>query len=160
GLRGKVITAHLYKARPHALAGRFDEARREYQAALALEAQANHSAIYCRMAACEFKAGETARAGGVLRQGRAQAPSPPRVSRTLLTEAVRLKLPRPLKARFDQEFDAGLAAPPTGADAAELAALAATLKQARVNYHGQKTHAKKIVGYVDKARAAAAFTEK
>jgi hypothetical protein len=112
------------------------------------------------MAACEFKAGDTARAEELLQQARAQAPSPLRVSYTMVTEAVRLKLPRPLKARFDQEFNAGLAAPPTAADAAELASLAATLKHAHVKYYGQKTHAKKIVGYVDKARTAAAFTEK
>jgi hypothetical protein len=77
----------------------------------------------------------------------------------MLIEAIRLKLPRPLKTRFDAEFKAGLAAPPTGAAAAGLAHVTAALQRWDVTYHGQKTHTKKVMGYLDRARTAADFTE-
>src|SRR5262249_7486871 len=56
-LRSKLSTTHLFNARSHAEAGRFDEARQEYQTTLALDSK-NEAAVLCKWAACEFKAGD------------------------------------------------------------------------------------------------------
>lgn len=157
-LRGKVGTAHLWNARHHAEDGRFAEARRHYEAALTFFDGKEQASIWCRRAACEFKAGDAALAEEYLGKARALGESPLGVSYTLLTECARLKLDRKLKARFEKEFKEGLAEPPTAAAAADLVGLAASLQAAEVSYHGQKTHAKKIVAYAQQA-ADAEFTE-
>ena len=58
-LRRRLSTAHIFHARSHAEAQRFEEARAEYRAALALSEQEDNSSVYCKWAACEFKAGDT-----------------------------------------------------------------------------------------------------
>jgi tetratricopeptide (TPR) repeat protein len=153
-LRGKVVTTHMYLARSHAEADRFDDGRREYQAALALAEERDAPGVLCRWAACEFRAKDDARAEELLRQARARAPSPLGVAYLMLVESVRLKLPRPLKARFEAEFKAGLEAPPTAAAAAFLAQTVYALHRHGAVYHGQKTHAKKVLAYVERARGA------
>jgi hypothetical protein len=72
----------------------------------------------------------------------------------MVIEAIRLKLPRPLKTRFDQEFNAALAEPPSAAGAVAVLTTTAAHRLAGVTYHGQKTHEKKVLGYVDRARSA------
>jgi tetratricopeptide (TPR) repeat protein len=157
-LRGKVGTAHLWNARHHAEEGRFDEARRHYEAALTFFDGKAQAPIFCRRAACEFKAGDAARAEDYLAQARALGASPLGVSYTLLTECARLKLDRKTKARFAKEFKAGLEVPSSPAAAADLVSLAASLQGAGVSYYGQKSHAKQIIAYAQKAHGAA-FTE-
>jgi tetratricopeptide (TPR) repeat protein len=157
-LRLKLSTAHTFKARAHAEAARFTEARPEYQAALALDERKDHHAVLCKWAACEFKAGESARAEELLGQALAGAGARLAVAYSMLIECIRLKLPRPLKNRFDQEFKQSLLEPPTAAGAAAVADTAAVHRLAGVVYHGQKTHEKKVLAYLDKA-AKAEFTE-
>jgi tetratricopeptide (TPR) repeat protein len=158
-LRGKVALAHQFLARAHAEAGRFDEARAQYQAALAMDTESkNNSTVLAKWAACEFKAGDAARGEELLQQALAQALSPLGLAYQMLVESIRLKLPRPYKPRFDREFNEGLAAAPTGAAAEDLIGLTASLQGANVTYLGQKTHQKKVLAYLDKARAAD-FTE-
>jgi tetratricopeptide (TPR) repeat protein len=158
-LRWKISTAHSFKARAHAEAGQFEEARAEYQAALALrETNRNESAIYCKWAACEFKAANPERAEELLQQALGEAGNRLAVAYSMLIEVIRLKLPRTLKTRFDREFNASLAEAPTGAGAAAVADTAATHRLAGVTYTGQKTHEKKVLGYLEKAKKAS-FTE-
>src|SRR5205085_11638090 len=59
-LRMRLGTAHTYNARGFAEKGEYDEARREYQAALDLEGK-DSGAVLCKWAACEIKAGDEAR---------------------------------------------------------------------------------------------------
>ena len=68
----------------------------------------------------------------------------------MLGEATRFKLARPLKTRFNKEFEEGLGGPPDGAAAAGLAHTVATQHRAGVRYHGQKTHDKKVMNYLDR----------
>jgi tetratricopeptide (TPR) repeat protein len=157
-LRAKIGTAHTYNARSLAEARRFDEARAEYQAALALKEHRDDSAVLCKWAACEFKAGSSARAEELLEQALQHSGIRLSVAYSMLLETIRLKLPAPLKTRFNREFNAALAEPPTGAGAAALADTAATHLAAGVTYHGQKTHEKKVLAYLEKARKAD-FTE-
>jgi tetratricopeptide (TPR) repeat protein len=150
GLRRKLGTAHLFHARAHAEAKRFDEARAEFRAALSLSEGRNNSSVYCKWAACEFKAGDEARAEELLGQALADAGSRLGVAYGMLVEVIRLRLTK-LKKRFNDEFNALLAQPADGASAAAIVETSAAHKSAGVTYHGQKTHDKKVLGYLQQA---------
>jgi tetratricopeptide (TPR) repeat protein len=158
GLRSQVGTAHLFNARSQAEAGQFDQARAEYQAALAYWDQKDRSSVYCKWAACEFKAGQDARAEELVQQAQTEAGSDVAVAFGMLIEAIRLKLRPALKTRFNKAFTGGLAEPPTSRAAASLAEIARAHHVAGFTYHGQKTHEKKVLAYVEKA-SKADFTE-
>jgi tetratricopeptide (TPR) repeat protein len=157
-LRGRLSTAHLFHARTFTEAGQFDEARAEYQAARAFQEGKPDGTILCKWAACEFKAGNPTRAEELLQQALAEAGTPLGIAYSLLIETIRLKLPRALKVRFDKAFNEALGEPPTGVSAAAIAQTAAAHRLAGVTYHGQKTHEKKVLAYISKARRAG-FTE-
>jgi tetratricopeptide (TPR) repeat protein len=150
-LRAKIGNAHLYRARTFAETGAFAEARADYQASLTFSERDQSSATWCKWAACEFKAGDPARAEELLQQALAEVGSGLAVAFSMVIEAIRLKLARPLKTRFDKEFKAGLAEPPTAAAATALVDTMAAHRLAGVTYHGQKTHEKKVLTYLGKA---------
>ena len=156
-LRRQVSSAHLYQARSFAEAEDFDAARREYQAALAM-GEGDNSTVLCKWAACEFKAGDTSRGEELLQQAAAQAGNDLGIAYSMLIEVIRLKLPGTYKTRFNNAFNEGLAAPPTGKAAAALASVTASHHAASVTYYGQKTHQKKVLDYLKKAESAT-FTE-
>jgi tetratricopeptide (TPR) repeat protein len=156
-LRGKISSAHLFQARAHAEEGHFEEARAEYRASLAHRDGESYPAL-CKWAACEFKAGNPDRAEELLREALTEAGTGLAVAYSMVIEAIRLKLPRPLKTRFDREFNAALAEPPSAAAAAAILSTTAAHRAAGITYHGQKTHEKKVLAYADKARRAD-FTE-
>jgi tetratricopeptide (TPR) repeat protein len=149
-LRGKVGTAHLLNARSHAEAGRFTEARAEYQRALSYREGKDESFVLCKWAACEFKAGDSARAEELLQKALADSGSRLAIAFSMLIETIRLKLPPRLKNRFNAEFKAGLTEPPTAMVAVALAATAAVHQQAGIQYRGQKTHEKQVLAYLEK----------
>jgi tetratricopeptide (TPR) repeat protein len=151
-LRQRLGAAHLFQARVDVEQGRFDAARQHYDAAAPLEGEKEQWMLFTRRAACEFKAGETARAEEWLQQAVSRAPDPLAVSFRMLTEAIRLKLPRALKTRFDKEYKAGLAAPVVPEAAAELVEFLASLKELGVTYNGLKTHESAILKYTSKAQ--------
>ena len=157
-LRGKLSTTHLFSARAHAEAGRFDAARAEYRTALALDTK-GEAAVLCKWAACEFKAGDNARGEELLRQALAKAGVPIGIAFSMLIEATRLKLARPLKARFNQWFVDSLAEPPTAAGVHDVLDTAAVHRLSGVTYYGQKTHEKKVLGYAERARKGVDFSE-
>jgi tetratricopeptide (TPR) repeat protein len=148
-LRHRLGTAHIFNARTHAEAECFDEARAEFRAALAISEKGDNSSVYCKWAACEFKAGDPARAEELLGQALADAGSRLAVAYSMLIEVIRLKLTR-LKKRFNDEYNTLLATPADGASAAAIADTAAAHKAAGVTYHGQKTHEKKVLEYLKK----------
>jgi tetratricopeptide (TPR) repeat protein len=150
-LRSKVGTAHLFYARSHAEAGRFPEARAEYQMALSYREGSDEASVLCKWAACEFKAGDIARAEELLEKALAESGSRLATAYSMLIEAIRLKLAPKLKSRFDKEFKEGLATAPTAVAAAALAQTAATHQLAGVTYRGQKTHEKQVLTYLEKA---------
>lgn len=150
-LRRKVSEAHLLLARSHGEAGRFDEARQQFQAALDLSRDADGSAIQAHWAACEFKAGAAERAEELVRQALEQAPAAVGIAFLLLTEIIRLKLDRALKKRFEDDFKRGLAEP-TPAGAVFLARILAELHTGGISYLGQKGHVQKVKSYIHKAR--------
>jgi tetratricopeptide (TPR) repeat protein len=151
-LRGNVCTAHLFLARALAEAGKFEAARAEYQASLALEVGDKSSAL-CKWAACEFKAGETEKAEELLQKALAEAKNNRlAIAFSMLIEVIRLKLPRTLKTRFDKEFKEALAEPPTAEGAVAVASTAAVHRLVHIQYTGQKTHEAKALAYLKGAQ--------
>src|SRR5262249_19817271 len=134
-LRQRLGTAHLFNARALTEKGKFDEARAEFRAALALSEGRNNSTVYCKWAACEFKAGDAARAEELLGQALGETGSRLAVAYGMLIEVIRLRLTK-LKKRFNDEFNARLADPADGASAAAIAETTASHKAAGVTYHG------------------------
>jgi tetratricopeptide (TPR) repeat protein len=157
-LRAKRSNAHLFRARTFAEAGQFDEARADYQASINLGDPRQQASPLCKWSACELKAGNSERAEELLARARAEVGSQAAIAFNMVIEAIRLKLPRPLKSRFDKELNDALKEPPTGVAAALVAQTAASHQLAGVKYHGQKTHEKKVLAYVAKAHHAD-FTE-
>jgi tetratricopeptide (TPR) repeat protein len=156
-LRAKISTAHVYHARAFAELSRFEEARAAYRAALEFGAGNNRS-VLCKWAACEFKAGDAARAEELLAQTLQESGSRLAVAYSMLIECIRLKLARALKSRFDGEFKDALGEPPVAASVAAALESAAAHHAAGVTYHGQKSHEKKVLAYSEKARDSD-FTE-
>jgi tetratricopeptide (TPR) repeat protein len=153
-LRGKVGGAHLFRARTWAEAGQFDQARADYQAALTFRDSQDTYPVVCKWAACEFKAGNGERAEELLQKALAESGTRLAVAFNMLIETIRLKLAPALKKRFNDEFNAALAEPPSAAAAVALLSTAAAHQLAGVKYHGQKTHDKKVLAYATKALSA------
>jgi tetratricopeptide (TPR) repeat protein len=153
--RRKVAHAHLEQARALVEAKRYDEARQQAQAAETLFGSAPFRVLLVR-AACELKAGEAARAEELLQEARGAGADPLSVAYAMLVEAVRGKLPAGIRKRFDEEFKAGLAQPPSPAAAVSLLKLVRDLEEADITYFGQKTHAKKVIEYAVRAGEAGA----
>jgi tetratricopeptide (TPR) repeat protein len=152
-LRDSVGAAHLWVGRELTEHGRYDEARQNYQAALALRTDASDPTPLLRWAGCEFKAGQAERAEELLGQARQSGRSALELAFQLLVETARLKLDRALKSRFEQEFKEGLKQPPRSADAAALLEFTTALESQGVDYVGRKTHRQKVLTYVNKVRA-------
>jgi tetratricopeptide (TPR) repeat protein len=149
-LRTEVGVARLLIARAAAEKKKIDEARMEYQAALGLMPPQDHASIFCRWAAAEFKAGAAAGAEELLQ--RAQPHGTPLFNAyVMLTETIRLKLPRPLKARFEAAFKEGLDQEPTAKDLVLLVPYHVGLWKQEKPYVGAKTHQSKLLKYVDRA---------
>ncbi len=157
-LRSKVANAHAYHARVLAEAGRFDEARQEYQATLSFDDVGGGASILCKWSACEFKAGDAARAEELLAQAYVRQGHRLPVAFHMLIETIRFKLGRTLKSRFDKEFKEQLKEPPDAKAAAAIAETVAALRAAGVEYTGQKTHEKQVTAYLDRA-SEATFSE-
>ena len=157
-MRRQVSRAHTLNARAHGEAGRFDEARTEFEAALATLEGGDRFIVLAKWAACEFKADNTARAEELLTEARSEPGRNLALGFLLVMEAVRLKLPRPLKARFDADFAAALAATPTAEEAVAALNAAGSHRDAKIAYRGQKSHEKKLMDYLGRV-AKPSFTE-
>ena len=110
--------------------------------------------MLCKWAACEFKAGDEARAEELLARATAQTGNELAVAYSMLIEVIRLKLHGSYKTRFNKAFNEGLAAAPSGKAATGMATATATHHAAGVTYLGQKTHQKKVLDYLKKAEKA------
>jgi tetratricopeptide (TPR) repeat protein len=150
-LRRKLSDAHLLAARSYVERAQFDEARQQFQSALDLSSGPDGSMILAHWAACEFRAGEPARAEELIEQALARTTAPVGVAYLLLTEVVRLKLDRALKKRFETALKDGLAVP-TQTGAVFLTRILAGLHAGGVTYVGQKGHTQKVLSYIQKAR--------
>jgi tetratricopeptide (TPR) repeat protein len=149
-LRFGVALAHMDLAREHARAGRLDEARQQLEAADTLRGGAD-KVLLCLRATVELKARDTARADELLREAASGETPPASLAYAMLVEAALVKMPPALKSRFDREFKAALAGPPDARAAVGLLSRTVSLEAAGVTYYGQKTHAKNIRAYAERA---------
>lgn len=158
-LRVKTSYAHTLHARAHAEAGRFAEARAEYQASLGLSAKNDLYPVFCKWAACELKAGATVQAEELLQKALADANDRLAVAVHMAIEAHRSKLPRALSRRFETDLQAGLAEPPAPESAVRAVEIFGSHRVAEVEYRGQKSHEKAALAYLEKIPRAD-FNEK
>jgi tetratricopeptide (TPR) repeat protein len=159
-LRSKLAYVHLVVAREMTCADRLDEARLHYEAGLAVEpTESEKPSILLRWAACEFKAGNPGRAEELLAQARAAGGTPLALAFGMVVEVGRLKLSAELKQHFEQDFAAGLAAPVDPESVVQAAYYTGMLQGIDKPYPGMKTHDKKVMDYVKKAKKCE-FTER
>ncbi|MFN4258347.1 MAG: tetratricopeptide repeat protein [Gemmataceae bacterium] len=149
-LRDRVGYVHMLMACRHAEADRFEDARAEYQAALRYYKLGETASVFCKWAACEFKAGHAEKAEELIQQALAKADDRLAITFSMLIEVIRLKLTK-LKKRFNDDFNAALNQAPTAAAAVALASTVASHRAAGITYHGQKTHEKKALTYLEQA---------
>jgi tetratricopeptide (TPR) repeat protein len=149
-LRRKMLTAQMSRARQLAEKGKYDQARVHYQAGLDYAEGNNVYTVCGRWAAAEMKAGDTARAEELLAQARSRSPGELVLTYILLVEANRLKLGGPIKTRYTREFNKEVAGTGTPELAIALVGYVASLDAQGVDYHGWKSHTKKIFEYADR----------
>jgi tetratricopeptide (TPR) repeat protein len=149
-LRSSISAAHLGCARLDMEAGRFDEARAQIQSAFAFHDRPDDSFIRCRLAALEFKLGNLDAAEEQVRLAQEHTGSALGGSFRMLTEAIRVKLDKPLTKRFEKEFLDGLKEPPVPAAVVSMVEFADILLSGGVEYTGQATHIKKVQAYAEK----------
>ena len=152
-LRSKICEAHLVAACQDAAQSRFVEARQHLDEAATLGDNLAPGRLLAVRAVIAYKAGQNEEAETLRAQANAAAGLPLLVTFLVLGEAVRLKLDRSLKARFEKEFKEGIdCATPSAADAALLARFVAMLLMRGLDYHGMKTHVKKVVAYLERVK--------
>jgi tetratricopeptide (TPR) repeat protein len=156
-LRNRVSNAHMFHARSLAEKGQYDEARREYQTSLDHDSS-HRASLLCKWAACEFKAGDDARAEQLLMEAKGITGSELGTNYSMVIEAIRLKLAPAIKKRFEKAFTEGLKTPADPLSATHLADTAAVHVAAGIEYLGQKTHEKKVLTYLRNAQKLP-FTE-
>ena len=156
--RDDTIRCHLAYARLLATDNSFAEARKQLEAAKSLLAGQPNLTLLTRTASIELKAGDPAKAEELMTQARPLAGADPALTFIILSDLIRIKATKSVKTRFEREFAEGLAAPPSGSAAAALVHYAASLRQTPEPYLGQKTHEKKIIAYVERAKRSS-FTE-
>ena len=149
-LRRKMQTTQMACARQFSEKSEFDEARVCYRAALTYGEPDDLCSLCCRWAAAEMKAGDIARADELLRQARTRCPGELVITYILLVEANRLALGNTIKTRYTREFNKEIAGAGTPAVAVELVSFLRGLMDLGVDYHGQKSHTKKIWEYTDR----------
>ena len=151
-LRDKLAAAHLAAAQTHVSRRNYEKAREAFRATLDLCENANHYQVYVPWAACEFLANDSVRAEELLAQANSDAAHRLAVAFAMLVNAIKLKLGKALKTRFEREFNDLLSQPQTAAMTVALASEAVRLFRAGVKYVGQKSHEKKVLAYLEKAK--------
>lgn len=147
--RDRIGLVHLAQARELALGKRFEEARRSYQSALDVSEPGERYCVLAKLAACELKAGNGERGDELIAEANAQGRHAAAVSYHLVIEASRLKLPKAVKDRLSRAFSERLAQAPTADTAVVLLDIAAAHRKSDVEYHGQKTHERKVLAYLN-----------
>jgi hypothetical protein len=105
----------------------------------------------CPWAASEFRAGNDARAEELLAQIKNGRSEPLSIAFLMLGYAIRLKLPKKVKSRFEREFNALLKEPPTGQTVAAVADTVSTLSKGGIDYPGLKPQLRKVLAFIDRA---------
>jgi tetratricopeptide (TPR) repeat protein len=150
-LQSLTADAHLLAGRQAALAGDLEAARNAFRTALRFGSGIEDPAVLACWAVAEAKAGNTTEANEL----RARMAAHPHLRAMdvfwTLTETIRLKAKPAEKKAAEKAFAELLAGPPQAETVTALAAVLSNLSERPINYHGYKTHHKKMVDYVTKA---------
>ncbi|MFO0964929.1 MAG: hypothetical protein U0793_04970 [Gemmataceae bacterium] len=151
-LRHRMRQARWSCAAHYAGTGRTDEARALFKAVLDEPERPRTGFVLALWGVAELKWGQTAEGERLLAEAYAEAPQRLAPAWLILSEAKRLKLPRPLLKRFQTELDRELSAPPRAA--AGLACLIAlsAYDKAGLEAPGAAAIEKKIVKYLESVR--------
>jgi tetratricopeptide (TPR) repeat protein len=153
-LRDRLARARQNLGLELTLAGTFDAARAEYQAALALQ-EGHATPLYCQMAVLEMKARQPERAAELLATAEAVPGQRLAIRYCLVGESIRAKLSPAERKRIAADLTAALATPPTPPEVLALLQAAADQRRRGLDaFRGQKTHEKTFLGFLDKIPAA------
>ena len=106
--------------------------------------------VLCIWAACEFLSGGVEGGEELLQRVRENCGHPLAIAYHMLVVAIRLKLGKAMKSRFEAEVNALFATPADPEAAAALAAQAGMLHAGGAKYVGQKVHERKVLAYLGK----------
>ena len=134
----------------HLLRAEFAKARAEFQAALQAMDRASQFMPLMALAACEFNAGENARAEELLAQAAGCIADRDAMDACMTALAGAWGLPKSIKMRFEKSFKQQLAGTPSSGAAAALAALFARLQTDGIAYYGSKTHIKNVISFANR----------
>ena len=149
-LRAKLTHARQNLALELTLAGKFDAARAEYEAALAMR-EGPPAPLYCQWAILELKAGQAERAAELIAKAEQNAGQRLAIRYALVSESIRAKLTPAERKRIAGEMTTALAQPPTPAEVLALLEAAAGQRQRQLdNFRGQQTHEKNFLRFLDK----------
>lgn len=140
------------------LAGKFVQARQQYEQALALR-DGSKTSLFCQWAIAELKANNQPRADELIAQAQAEPDHRLACRFALVGESVRANLPAKQKKQFAADLKAALAQTPTPAEILVLVESAAQQRRTHEEaFHGQKSQEKTILKFLDGV-AFDAFTE-
>jgi tetratricopeptide (TPR) repeat protein len=153
-VRSNLGVAHSGRASDFAAKGQLAAARTDYQAARTLCEGYNAVLVTCSWAAMEFQADDVPRAEELLQAASALPGGLLATPFSMLVLAIRKKLSKTLKTRFEAEVKKLLADAPSADSARGLAASFAAMHASSAKYPGQKTHEKMALAYLGKALSA------
>jgi tetratricopeptide (TPR) repeat protein len=149
-LRAKVVLARQNVGLELTVAGKFDDARAAYEAALAMN-DGPATPLYCQWAVLEWKAGNADRAAELTARAAAMAGERLAVRYTLVGESIRAKLSPAERKRLANELTETLAQTPTPAEVLALLEAAAAQRRRQLDaFRGQKTHERTFLRFLDK----------
>jgi tetratricopeptide (TPR) repeat protein len=149
-LRGKLARARQNLGLELAVAKKYDAARAEYEAALALAEGGASVPLLCQWAVLEMKAGNPERAAELIARAEATPGQRLAVRYALVSESVRAQLPPAERKRIAADLKAALAVPPAPAEVLALLAAAADQRLRQLDsFRGQKTHERTFARFLD-----------
>jgi tetratricopeptide (TPR) repeat protein len=157
-LRAKLARARQNLGLELTLAGKFDAARAEYEAALALH-EGPPALLLCQWAVLEMKAGQTERAAELIARAEQSPGQRLAVRYALVSESTRAKLTPAQRKGITTDLTQALAEAATPSEVLALLEAAADQRQRKLDaFRGQKTHEKTFLRFLDKLPLAE-FTE-
>jgi tetratricopeptide (TPR) repeat protein len=144
-LRTGVAVLDVQAGRALTLAKQYDAARASFAEALQLEPDAVGPVARAAWAACETKAGDTARAGQLAAELPAAPPHGLASAYYLFVEFNRAKVAKPTLKPRQEAFEQALAAGPSVAELLPLALAMSFYRNERPPYRGLGTHEKKLL---------------
>ena len=159
-VRVEMITCLLFSARRRLDMGHVEPARRDYEQAEALATPGEtNSALYCKWAALEWRAGDGTRAEALLAKALAGESGSLPVCYQMAVEAARAPVPPDVNDRIERRLAQEWRNEPTSADAMELVGCAVAHATLRINYDGQDMHLGELARYLERASRKVSFSE-